>query len=245
MRSRRKKRLIFIILVPALIVVGATLWSLFTLYQSRRAAQSLSSDSISSAEGWKISRMHGNNKLYDASIESFSVERAKMGPFTIGPLHIARLKNVVLDFHAEGLLSLAAARKRSTESGISMADALQDSFADIRSEPVFRSRKIRILDIERVALSLWEGEKRAFRISSDQATADRRTGDIIFIGHASLDAGENGSVIAYRIRLVKKTSLFRIDDAFILTRSGKKTEGRGLETDYRLKKITYKAKTDQ
>ena len=245
MGAMRNKLAISIILVLLLTVVGGTVWSLFRWHQSQKTPKSNSSEKLASAEGWKISRMHGNKRLYEASIESFSVERAKMGPFAIGPLHVAHLKNVVVDFYTEGLMSLAGAGKHSSQLGASIVDALEDSFTDIKNEPVFRSRKIRVLDLMGIALNLWDREKRVFRISSDRATIDRKTGDIIFIGHASLETAENGSLISYRIRWVKKTSLFRIDDAFVLTKGDIKKEGRSLETDYLLEKIKYPIKTGQ
>ena len=225
-----------------MIVSAGTFWSLYRAYQNRRAFQSGASEKLASAEGWKISRFNGNKKIYDASIERFSVERAKMGPFAIGPLHVAHLKNVVVDFYAEGLYPVAEANKDPSQRCTFIANSMKASLIDIKNEPVFRSRKIKILDIEGISLNLWEKDKRVFRISGDQATVDRQTGDIIFAGHASLDADGNGSVISHRIRWVKKTSLFRINDPYIMTQGKSKKEGRVLETDYLLKSVKYEIK---
>jgi hypothetical protein len=86
---------------------------------------------------------------------------------------------------------------------------------------------------------LWDKDTKVFSISSDQATINRQTGDIVFVGHASLHAGSGGSVIAHRIRWVRKTSLFRITDQFILKKGSVTKEGRELETDYLLEKVKY------
>jgi hypothetical protein len=220
-----------------LIVCVGTLWSLLNRYRFPKTPQSSSSDTLASAGGWKISHSHGNKKVYQASIESFSVERAKLGPFAIGPLQIARFKKVVIDFYAEGLLSYAGADQAPSKMGTFGIDALEGPLADIKNDLLFRSRRIGILDIMGISLNLWERDKKVFEVSSDRATFDRQTGDIIFTGHATLDAAENGIIISYRIRWIKKTSLFRIKDPFIFTKGNEKREGRELETDYRLKKI--------
>jgi len=196
-----------------------------------------------SAKGWKISQSHGNQKVYDASIESFSVDKAKLGPFAIGPLYVAHLKEVIFDFYMEGLSSDRDAGKDPSQRKAFGIDALTGPLADIRNDLIFRSRKIRIFDIRGVTLNLWQKEKRVFRISSDRATIDRQTGDILFVGHASLDAADNGNLISYRIRWVKKTSLFRIKDRFILTKGNKKTEGSELETDFLLKEVSFQIKS--
>ena len=224
-----------------LIVCVGALWSLLKLYRLPKTHQD--SDTLASAKGWKISHSRGNKKVYEASIESFSIERAKLGPFTIGPLQVAHFKNVVFDFYAEGLLSYEDTDKASSNLKSFGIDALEGPLSDIKKNLLFRSRKIGIMDIAGISLNLWEGKKRIFNISSDRATIDRQTGDVIFTGHASLDAAENGSVISYRMRWIKKTSLFRIKDPYILTKRDKKREGRELETDYLLKQIRYQVKS--
>lgn len=240
MSSNRTKLLISIILAFLLIGGVGTWWYLSRAYQLRKTLRSHSYDQLASAEGLKISHSRGGKKVYDASIERFSVERAKLGPFAIGPLQVAHFKKVVIDFYAEGLLSNDVADKAPSKPRTFGIDALDGPLADIKKELLFRSRKIGILDIIGITLNLREKDKRVFKISSDRATIDRKTGDLIFTGHASLDASENGSIIAYRIRWVKKTSLFRIKDPFILTKGNQKREGRELEADYLLKKVRFK-----
>jgi len=243
MSSKRKKLLISIPIVLLLAVGGITLWSLYRWHGFQRAPETHSSDQLLSARGWRISQSHGNKRVYDASIESFSIENAKLGPFAIGPLYVAHLKEVIIDFYAEGLISGEDAGRDPSQQGAFGINALAGPLADIRRDLLFRGRKIRIFDIKGVTLKLWQKEKRVFQISSDRATIDRQTGDIIFVGHASLDAAENGNILSHRIRWLKKTSLFRIKDPFILTTGNSKREGRELETDYLLKEIRYQIKS--
>jgi hypothetical protein len=101
------------------------------------------------------------------------------------------------------------------------------------------ARKIKGLNIKEVSINLWKKEQRILRISSDTATIDRKSGDLVFTGHAKMDAGENGNLISHRIRWNRKTRLFRVTDLYIFTKDGKKIEGEGMETDYLFKRITH------
>jgi hypothetical protein len=233
------KPLLISILLALILSIGVgALWSIFKWYRLQKAPQSHSSHILASGERWKITQSNGNKRVYQASIDSISIERAKLGPFAIGPLHVAHLNRVAIDFYAEGL-----ADRISSQSGTFGIDILENSLADIKNDGFFRSRKIKILDIKDISLNLWDREKQVFGISSDQATVDRQTGDILFIGHASLHAAENGNIISHRIRWIRKTSLFRINDPFIWTKGAITKEGRELETDYLLQKVTYQIKS--
>ncbi len=238
MRIAKKRFLIWGIVALWLAAGAGTWWLLPDSCRHRKTPQSSESAPLASAKGWKISRSRAGRKVYEASVDRFSVERAKVGPFAIGPLRVARFQNVAINFFAEGLFEEADAPRSSARPEPFGIRALEGPLADMRKELLFRGRKIGILDIMGISLNLWEKGKRTFRISSDRATMDRKTGDLIFTGHASLDAAENGSLIAHRIRWDKKTSLFRVRDPYILTIGNKKKEGRELETDYLLKKVT-------
>jgi hypothetical protein len=234
---RSPKALLISILLALILSIGVgTFGPLYNWYRLQREPRSYPSRILASGEGWTITQSNGNKRVYQASIKSISIERAKLGAFAIGPLHVAHLDKVAIDFYGEGLASKAP--YRSDAFGI---DILENSLADIKKDRMFRGRKIRILVIKDISLNLWESDTKVFNISSDEATIDRQTGDILFVGHASLNAGVSGSVIAHRIRWVRKTSLFRVNDLFILKKGSTTKEGRELETDYLLKKIKYQS----
>ena len=234
------------ILLGTLVIVstGAVLWSLFQGNLARSKSSMEHSGTPAPSEGFELKYLKGDIKVYEASIGSFSLKKAKLGPFAIGPLNVARFEKVAIDMYTEGLLTDADRDNDISKLDTFGVDNLESLFGRIKEDSLFRKRKIGIIDINGISLNLWEGEKKVFNITSDRLTMDRRTGDVIFIGHASLDAAENGSVIAHRIRWVKKSSLFRIEDAYILTRGNDRKEGRGLETDHLLKKIEYEVKSD-
>jgi hypothetical protein len=229
-----KALLISIFLALILCIGFGTLWSLYKWYRLQREPPSYPSHILASGEGWVITQSNGNKRVYQASIKSISIERARLGAFEIGPLHVARLDKVAIDFYVEGLASKALYSPDAF--GI---EILENSLADIKKDRMFRNQNIRILKIKDITLRLWDKDTKVFGISSDQATIDRQTGDILFVGHASLHAGSSGSVIAHRIRWVRKTSLFRITDQFILRKGSVVKEGRELETDYLLEKVKY------
>ncbi len=266
MSLNAKRILLSILIVLFLTVCVATFWSLLKSYRLRSTPEFNHSARLVSNEGWKIHRSYGNTTIYEGSIDSYHLERATLGPFAIGPLHVARLQRVMIDFYLEGLLynsepekhpstksnpgsgkdlskrSNAGPEKHPSTKETFRIDTLQGPLADIQKGLFYRSRTTTILEINGICLNLWAGKKRVFRISSDHATIDRQTGDVVFVGHASLDAAENGSIISHRITWVKKTSLFRIKDHFILTKADETKEGRELETDYQLKTMKYRTK---
>ncbi|MBN2321114.1 MAG: hypothetical protein JXR49_18690 [Acidobacteria bacterium] len=234
----------FVLGILIIVCAGVILWNLFqgSLLKSNSSMEH--SDTSEDSEGFELSYSKGNRKVYRASIGSFAVNKAKLGPFAIGPLNVARIENVTIDMYTEGLLSEADQDRNNSKLDTFRIDHLESLFGKIKENAVFRRRKIGIVDVNEISLNLWEAEKKVFNISSDRLTMDRRTGDVIFTGHASLDAAENGSIIAHKIRWVRKSSLFRIEDAYILTRGNDRKEGNGLETDHLLKKIKYEVKSD-
>lgn len=278
MLKKTKRLLLWIPITVFLAVCGATVWSLLTSYRFRTETESHLSNKLASVKGWKTQRLNGNTKVYEASVESFAIERGKLGPFSIGPLHVARLDKVVIDFYLEGLSSVPEFAKKLPDIPVAAPaknvrktpapparqngsaatapehrqepaktesfslDSLEGPLADIHNSLFYRRSTIRVLSINGLCVNLWAGEKRLFRISSDHAEMDRQTRDIVFTGHASLDAAENGRVISHRITWVRKTSLFRIKDPFVLTKAAEKREGRELETDYQMKRIRYQIK---
>jgi hypothetical protein len=299
MTSNQKRLLLSILTLLLLTVCLATFWSFLKSYRLRGARQTNPPEKLASIEGWRIHRSNGNITVYEGSIASFSLERAKLGPFAIGPLHVARLQKVVLDFYLEGLLSNAGPERfpsrsttappRKTSSEPSSAgnaklpskrspapsqttsspkttaasvnqrskpsdtepvnrrsptdafriDTLEGPLTDIRNGLLHGRGTTRVIEIQGITLNLWAAGKRVFSISSDHARIDRQTGDLVFTGHASLDAAENGSIITHRITWVRKTSLFRIKDPYVLTQAHQTKEGGELETDYRLTTISY------
>jgi hypothetical protein len=266
MGSNTKRLLLAILIALSLTVCAATSWFLLRSYRLRGTPESHPSEKLASIQGWKIHRSNGSTTVYQGSIGSFSIERAKLGPFAIGPLHVARLQEVVIDFHLEGLASIsgpAKHRARNSKARVSKdlsnesaakplkqpstvepfgIGILEGPLADIQNGLLYRSRTTKVVEITSICLNLWAGKKRIFSISSDHARIDRQTRDIVFVGHASLDAAENGKIISHRITWVRKTSLFRIKDPFVLTRADETREGGELETDYQLKVINYAIK---
>lgn len=204
---------------------------------------------------------HGDKKVFSVSIDSFSIERERLGPFSIGPLRIAHLKNVKVDIFFDEIESKLSPYQNPSSAG--EGDLRKDEPFHIKEKPIAKSdeagqrlnleniifsikknlpkeiKKIRGLKIRNIYFNLWKNEKKIFSISSDTATVDRETGDIIFTGHAIMDAGMKGKLISHRILWIKKTQLFRVTDAYYLIKDGKRTEGKSIEIDYLFKKIKY------
>ncbi len=233
--SNRKANIIKILLLLAILsIVAAVLASLFLQRSPILSSKELESYSkFSSGTGISFIETQGENLVYRVSIEAFSIERARLGPFAIGPLIVAHLNKVSIDLYREGFESKKESQGKAEGEWTSID--FERPISDIsRNLP----QKIKTIRISGIFLNLWQGGKKIFSLSSESASFDRKTGEIIFTGHVKMEASENGSLLSHRIRWDRKTGLFKVIDAFLLTKGGKATEGRGIETDYSLKKIT-------
>lgn len=234
MKVDRKKKYFKILLLLAVFAMVAII---FAAYFSQKDPTGLSKEFASSskladAKGLSFFETYGDQKVYRLLVDAFSVDRAKLGPFAIGPLIVAHLNKVTLDLYLEGIESkLESHSKAKTEWAIDLEGALANMRENLPS-------KVKMIKADDISINLWKEEKRIFRLSSDAAAFDHKTGDIVFTGHVKMDAGENGNLIAYRVRWIRETGLFRIIDPYILTKGGTRTEGREIETDYTLKKIS-------
>jgi len=195
-----------------------------------------SSSKLAYAKGISFVEYHGDKKVYAVSIDSFSVERARIGPFAIGPFHVVYLNKVNVELYQEGIESKLEQEIKEKKRDILNFDS---TLLDIRRKLPIEIKKVKGIEIKEISINLWKKGERIFRISSNSATFDRKTKDLIFTGQANLEAGKNGKLLSHRIRWDRETRLFRVLDSYYLIQNGKKTEGKGIETDYLLKKISY------
>jgi len=195
-----------------------------------------SSSKLAYAKGISFVEYHGDKKVYAVSIDSLSVERARIGPFAIGPFHVVYLNKVNVELYQEGIESKLEQEIKEKKRDILNFDS---TLLDIRRKLPIEIKKVKGIEIKEISINLWKKGERIFRISSNSATFDRKTKDLIFTGQANLEAGKNGKLLSHRIRWDRETRLFRVLDSYYLIQNGKKTEGKGIETDYLLKKISY------
>jgi len=243
MNFQHKKTAIRIFIL--LLIIGVVIFTFLTLRWRGRdhLTQGFKSSKLAFAKGISFVEYHDDKKVYAVSIDSFSVERARIGPFAIGPLQVAHLNKVNIDLYLDGVESrLDKERTRlDKEKGAELWEKdFENPVAGIRKNLPSPLKKIRGFELKDISASLWRNEQKIFRISSDTATVDRKTGDIIFVGHTSMDAGENGKLISHRIRWDRKTRLFRITDPYILTKGEERRQGNIIETDYLFKQVNYR-----
>lgn len=233
--SNRKLNIIKILLLSAILsIVVAILTSLFLQENTTFPSKEFESYSkFSSGSGISFVETHGDKLVYRVSLDNFSIERAKLGPFAIGPLIVAHLNKVSIDLYLEGIESKLENQGKANGEWTSID--FERPISHIAKNLPY---KIKSIKLNGASFSIWQAEQRIFSLSSDTATFDRKTGEIIFTGHVKMDASENGNLLSHRIRWDRKTGLFKVIDAYLLTKGGKATEGRGIETDYSLKKIT-------
>jgi hypothetical protein len=107
MKFNRKANIIKgLLLLSILGIIAAFFTSYLFQRDSRRQSNEFESSSKSAhGKGISFVEYHGDKKVYSISIDSFSIERARLGPFAIGPLHIAHLNKVTIDLYFEGIES--------------------------------------------------------------------------------------------------------------------------------------------
>lgn len=215
-------------------IIGILVITFLFIYHWKEQSQLIkelkSNSKLADGKGISFVEYHGEKKVYSVTVSSFSVERARLGPFAIGPLHIAHLDRVNIDLFLDGIESKLEKVDEKGEEGGKLD--FENPISNIKKNLPLGIKKIKGIKLKDISINLWKNEKKVFRISSDTATIDRETGDIIFTGHATMDASEKGNLISHRIRWDRKSRLFKVTDPYYFTKDGKKTEGRGIETDY-------------
>jgi hypothetical protein len=229
--KRMKVIKILILLSITGILVITFLFIYYWKEQNQLIKRLKSNHKLAYGKGISFVEYRGDKKVYFVSIDSFSMERARLGPFAIGPLHIAHLDKVNIDLYLDGIESRSE-KERMGEKGEEGILDFENPISNIKKNLPLQIKKVKGIKLKDISINLWKNEKRIFRILSDTATVDRETGDIIFTGHANMDANENGKLISHRVRWDRKSHLFKVADPYYFMRDGKKTEGAGIETDY-------------
>lgn len=226
-------------------ILGVIVYLIFSISFQKAPAQLSkrleTSSKLAFAKGVSFVEYHGDKKVYSVSIDSFYIERARIGPFAIGPFHIVYLNKVNIELYQEGIESKLEQEMRGNGNqkieGNEILN-LDTTFIEIRRKLPVEAKRIKGIEVKEISINLWKEGKRIFRISSNTATLDRKTRDLIFTGKANLDAGDNGKLLSHRIHWNKKTHLFRVLDSYYLIQNGVKREGKGVEVDYLLKRIS-------
>ncbi len=190
------------------------------------------------AKGIHFTDSRGEKKVYSVSIGTLSVERARVGPFAIGPLRIGQFDKVNVDLYLDAIES--GDGRINGGDGKNLERDFQDfgiPISNIRNNLPPELRRVRSFKLRDLTLSLWRHEQRIFRISSDSAEFDLKSHGLIFVGHAMIDSGSNGRLLSHRIRWDSKTRLFSAGGPYLLTTNGEKREGTGIEVDYQLRRI--------
>ncbi len=242
MDSKRKRRLAKILILASILGISV-ITALFLLAHRKHAEPTgpfRSASKLAYAKGISFTEYRGEKKVYSVKIDTFSVERARLGPFAIGPLRIAQFNKVNVDIYLDGIESKDQ-KPGATNEGGRDGDLLdfENPISRIKENLPGELKKIRGFKVKDVSVSLWKNDERVFRISSDAADFDQKTRDLIFAGHAMIDSGKNGKLLSHRIRWNSKTRLFRAAGPYLLEKDGRR-EGAGIEVDYLFRQVHYK-----
>jgi hypothetical protein len=240
MDFKQKRRLTKLLIL--LSILGISVITVLLLLTHKKNNQSLKdfrpTSKLAYAKGIHFTEYRGEKKVYSASIETFSVERARVGPFAIGPLRVGQFSKVNVDLYLDAIESSQG--KANGANDKDLGEELQDfgsPISNIRNNLPPELRRVRAIKLKDLSISLWKHGERIFRISSDTAELDPKTRDLIFVGHAMIDSGPSGRLLSHRIRWDNKTRLFSAGGPYLLTKNGEKREGTGIEVDYLFRQI--------
>jgi len=237
----QRKRLIVktVLLILILGTLGATFFLLSTHKKYNQSSEDLRPTSkLAYAKGIFFTEYHGEKKVYSVSIDNFSVERVRIGPFAIGPLWMAYFNKVNVDLYLDATEAKQGDLKTEKRLKEDLPD-FENPISNIKNNLPAQLKRIRGFKLKDLSFNLWKNGERIFRVSSDTSEFDQKTQDLIFAGHATIDSGENGTLLSYRIRWNYKTRLFSATGPYILTKKGEKKEGTGIETDYLFRRINF------
>lgn len=242
MDFKRKNTLIrILILLPVLGILAITFSLLLKNKEDNQALKDFRPTSkLAYAKGITFTEYRGEKKVYSVSIDTFSVERARLGPFAIGPLRMAQFNKVNVDLYLEAIESEQARVKTGDNRFEEGLLDFQIPISDIRKNLPAQLKRIRGFKLNDLSLNLWKNGVRVFRISSDTAELDQETRDLVFAGHATIDSGENGKLLSHRIRWSSKTRLFSATGPYLLAKNEEKREGTGIAIDYLFRRINYR-----
>ncbi len=229
-----------LILLSALGILAITLLYFKSSKPDQSFKNSRGTSKLAYAKGIHFTEYRGAKKVYSVSIDTFSVERARVGPFAIGPLRVGQFSKVNVDLYLDAIESKQEKGNRIGDKDLEVE--LQDfgsPISNIRNNLPPELRRVRAIKLKDLSLSLWRDGERIFRISSDTAEIDQKSRDLIFVGHAMMDSGQNGRLVSHRIRWDSKTHIFSAEGPYLLTKNGEKQEGTGIAVDYLFRRIHY------
>jgi hypothetical protein len=242
MDFKQKRRLTKLLIL--LSILGISVITVLLLLTHKKYDQSSQdfrpTSKLAYAKGIHFTEYRGEKRVYSVSIDTFSVERVRVGPFAIGPLRVGQFSKVSVDLYLDAIDSKQG--EANEANGMDVEEELQDfgsPISNIRNHLPPELRRVRAIKLKDLSLNLWRHGERIFRISSDTAEIDQKTRDLIFVGHALMDSGQNGRLLSHRIRWDSKTHRFSAGGPYLLTKNGDKKDGTGIEVDYLFRRIHY------
>ena len=191
-----------------------------------------------SVEGRKVIRIRA---------DEFTVEKMKLGHFSLGIVNVARLKNGVIDLYGElprkaeatgsepaSKADLNPAGRVSTEPALSFDNLFKEE-----SMPSFGATKVASIIIEPIQLRLWDQETVVVQITAGSASLKLRNREVRFKGNVRLSSNQS-ALETDGMSFHPENGTIRVEGDYILQTAKGKLRGKGLETDVFLKETQVK-----
>jgi lipopolysaccharide export system protein LptA len=186
-----------------------------------------------SVEGRKVIRIRA---------DEFTVEKMKLGHFSLGIVNVAKLKNGVIEVYGESAKKTespgsgpASKADPNPAGGVSKEPTLTfDNLFKEESMPSFGTKKVASIVIEPIRVQLRDQDTVLVQITAASASLKLKNREIQFKGNVRLSANQH-SLEAEEMSFHPENGRIKVEGDYILQSAKGRIQGKRLETDVLLK----------
>jgi hypothetical protein len=189
------------------------------------------------AEGKKVIRIRA---------DELTVEKMKLGHFSIGIANVAKLKNGVIEVYGELARKPdppgsgpASQADLNSGGGVSREPVLSfDNLFKEESLPSFGTKKVASIVIEPIRVQLRDQETVVVQITAASASLKLKNREIQFKGNVRLSANQH-SLEAEEMSFHPENGRIKVEGDYLLQSNKDRIRGKRLETDVFLKETSF------
>jgi len=177
-------------------------------------------------------------KVLSIKAEKFTIEKKKLGPFSLGLFHVANFRDAVIDIYGRpgtfaGIPEEDSLEKSSEGKGRSPGGARPVTFRDVFKKealPFLPTKRVASVIMEPVCLNLYDERALVTRITASSATIRMKNRDVLFEGNVRVITGKR-RLRTDQLSLLPETAMLRVEKHFTLETPEKRLDGENLSTD--------------
>ena len=226
------------------VIGGVVYFSAHSLQDSRQAGPGIQRDSGQPVRitGFQFDHSAEGKKIIRIKADELTVEKMKLGHFSLGIANVAKLKNGVVEMYADLAIratpptSGEASRAESNPGGGALKDPAV-SFSSLFKEesmPSFGGKKVASIVIEPIQLRVYDRETVLTDITASTANLKLRNREIQFKGAVRLSSNQR-VLEAEEMSFHPETGTINVEGDYVLDTADGKFQGKRLEADLLLR----------